>query len=255
MTNTSNEPSCDPESVTSLQESNNKDRSFLMRSGDSISAFSAATTFIIGFALYTTSFNGVVDEENSTLEKLGFIEENETLYYFSNVVLYIIFGLAQLALSYAMARRFRDIFPETIAFSQGLGIIWATLVLAAGMIGNVGTKTALDLLDDEPERAAALWDAVNTIQNSVGGGNEIVGGCWVLLVSLCEFLCSRFQKSPPTTKRCDAIYSKLTATTGVAAGLAGIVHTIPALENAGAAFGVIMIVWYIMVGILACKSN
>ena len=110
---------------------------------------------------------------------LLFIQENETLYYFSNVVLYIVFGLAQLALTYAMARRFRNAFPETSTLSQGLGIVWATLVLAAGMIGNVGTKAALYLLVDdnnEPERAAALWDAVNTIHTSIGGGNEIAGG-------------------------------------------------------------------------------
>lgn len=200
----------------------------------------------------------MVNDENTTAEKLVFIQENESLYYFSNIALYILFGLAQLTLTYAMTRRFRDAFPETSNLSQGLGIVWATLVLAAGMIGNVGTKAALDLLVDDndgPERAAALWDAVNTIHGSIGGGNETVGGCWVLLVSLREFFSARYQKATPTTKSCGVMYSKITATTGMAAGLAGIIHTVPVLENAGAVFGVVMIIWYIMVGILVCKSN
>lgn len=205
--------------------------------------------------------NDIVDAESTSLEKLEFIQEHETLYYFSNVVLYIIFGLAQLALTYAMTRRLRGTFPETSVLSQGLGIVWVTLVLAAGMIGNVGTKIALRFLtdhSDEPDRATALWDSIHTIHTtrSIGGGNEIVGGCWVMLVSLCELLSSHYQnKSTPTIKTCGLLYSQVTAVIGVAAGLAGIVHTVPALENAGAVFGLLMILWYIMIGILLCITN
>mmetsp|Transcript_24041 Transcript_24041/g.50981 ORF Transcript_24041/g.50981 Transcript_24041/m.50981 type:complete len:160 (+) Transcript_24041:604-1083(+) len=155
-----------------------------------------------------------------------------------------------------MTRRFHDMFPETSAISQGLGVVWVTLVLAAGMIGNVGTKAALEFVVDEPERAVALWDDIDTIRTSIGGGNEIVGGCWVLLVSLCEFFFSRYQHSKPAaTKKCGGLYTKTTAGVGIVAGLAGIVHTVPTLENAGAVFGLVMIVWYIMVGILMCKPK
>jgi len=261
---TSKDSPVDPESTIAAQQQGNNsekhtaERPFALRLIDSLGAFVAAITFIVGFVLYTTtSLKDVANSENSTLEKLTVIQDNEVLYYFSNVVLYIIFGLAQLVVTYAMGRRYRVMFPETSALSQGLGLVWVTLVVAAGMIGNVGTKAALDLLNgdgdesDAAERATALWDASNTIRESIGGGNEIVGGCWVLLVSVCEFvLSSRDQTATPMAKRC----SKARAIVGMAAGVAGIVNTIPVLEDAGAVFGLIMIAWYIVVGIVMLRN-
>lgn len=208
----------------------------------------AGVTFIVGFIFYTTLLNDLIDDDKTTIEKLTFIKNNEVSYYLSNIILYIIFGLAQLATTYGMALRFHRTYPEMSAFSQGLGISWSVLVLAAGMIGNVGIKASLDMMESDPEKAALMWDTINTIHDGVGGGNEIVGGCWILVVSVCEFLSS--QHNGDKERSCSFFRSKATAIIGVAAGLAGIIHTVPGFDNAGAAFGVSMIIWYIRNGFL-----
>ena len=94
---TSKDSSADPESTIAAQQQENNseqvpaERPFALRLIDSLGAFVAAITFIVGFVLYTTtSLKHVANSENSTLEKLTVIQDNEVLYYFSNVVLYII---------------------------------------------------------------------------------------------------------------------------------------------------------------------
>ncbi|MBK7021560.1 MAG: hypothetical protein IPH38_18700 [Candidatus Microthrix sp.] len=69
--------------------------------------------------------------------------------------------------------------------------IWAALMYASGMISNVGIEAVADLAASEPDRAVAVWSTLDIVTNGLGGGNELVGGIWILLVSIAGLITTR----------------------------------------------------------------
>jgi prepilin signal peptidase PulO-like enzyme (type II secretory pathway) len=102
------------------------------------------------------------------------------------------------------------------------------------MVSNIAIGAVADLYDSDPAGAEPVWSALDSVQNGLGGGNEIAGGVWVLLVSLAAL----------KTNLLPAAVNYL----GIAAGVAGLITVIPALEAVGAVFGIGLIVWFVWVG-------
>ncbi len=72
------------------------------------------------------------------------------------------------------------------------------------------------------------------VTNGLGGGNEVLGGVWVLGTSIVAL---RERLFAPWVNRL-----------GVVMGVAGLVTVVPALEDVGAVFGLGLIVWFVAVG-------
>ena len=53
---------------------------------DGVASIVASLCFIIGFVLYATQLTDLVKEENTGLDNIKIIEENEGLYYLSNII-------------------------------------------------------------------------------------------------------------------------------------------------------------------------
>jgi hypothetical protein len=129
-----------------------------------------------------------------------------------------------------------------LAETSGIfGFIWAGLVIASGMIAIIGLGTVSDLYDTDPARAEPVWSAIDSVQNGLGGGNEIVGGLWVLLISTAAMRAGLLPNAPNYL--------------GMVAGVAGIVTIIPALEDVGAIFGLGLIVWFVWVGWILLRGD
>ena len=66
------------------------------------------------------------------------------------------------------------------------------------MISNIGIEAVAT--SRKPTRTAPinLWSSIDTVTNGLGGGNELVGGIWVLLVSIAGLLTARL---PPAQRR------------------------------------------------------
>lgn len=73
-----------------------------------------------------------------------------------------------------------------------------------------------------------------------GGGNEIVGGLWLLLVSW-----SALRGGLP----------KALNGVGLLVGAAGIVMLLPPLADVGAIFGLGITVWYVWAGVALLRRN
>ena len=52
------------------------------------------------------------------------------------------------------------------------------------MIENISLNAVIEMGSKEPENAMLVFSATNIITEGLGGRNEIVGGIWVLLLSL-----------------------------------------------------------------------
>lgn len=245
-TSASNNQTRDPETGdVHIPSMENKDIAANNKSGkrDAIASAFAALSFVVGFALYSTVLFDLADDDITSLEELKVIKDNEQIYYLSNMILYIFFGIAQLALSIGMATASSAMFPATSSLAKAFGIIWSTLVIAAGMVGNIGANEALDLYEKDPEGAASLWKVIQTIHSGIGGGNEIVGGIWVLMAGWLYF------KTLPCDKI--AFIDKIVLVLTNFAGWTGILSTVPIMaESTTVVFGVSMIVWYALFGIL-----
>jgi len=205
-----------------------------------IAGIVAALTFLFGFALFVTTFEPLTTSELSAVETVEFLKDNQTIFYVWNLVIYVLFGVAQAVLTLALANRLKSVAPGIAQITAALGLIWSGLVIASGMVANVGVAAVIDLYATDPTQAGTVWATIASVSNGMGGGNEIVGGLWVLLVSIAGLR---------------GALPKALNYAGMLVGAAGIVTLVPLLTDVGAIFGLGIIAWYIWAGVVLVRSN
>jgi hypothetical protein len=167
---------------------------------------------------------------------------NETSLYAMHLLIYVVFGVVLVVLVLALHDRLKAGAPTTMQAATAFGLIWAGLVIASGMISNIGTAVVVDLYSTDPNQAAATWLAINPVVEGLGGGNEVVGGIWTLLVSLAAVRAGMLHR--------------LLNYFGVVVGLVGILSAVPALgEVGGGIFGLTQILWFAGLGLLLLRTS
>ena len=205
-----------------------------------IAGIIAALTFLFGFALFVTTFEPLTTGDLSTVETVEFLKDNQTMFYIWNLVIYVLFGIVQAVLTLAIHERLKDSAPALSQIAAALGLIWSALVIGSGMVANIGAATVLDMYTINPDQAGTVWAAVDAVGRGIGGGNEIVGGLWVLTLSWAAM-----RGGLP----------KSLNIAGMIFGAAGVVTLVPMLTDVGALFGLGLIVWYIWAGVVLVRSN
>jgi hypothetical protein len=199
-----------------------------------LAALAAAVTFVFGFALFATMLSDYTTGDPSPDDSVAFLVEHEAALYLWNLVILIAFGVVLVPLVLALHERLRGTAPVLAQTAAAFGIIWSAIVIAAGMIANLGIATVADLSRQDPVAARSVWSALDTVQIGLGGGNELVGGLWVALVGVAVLR--------------TAALSRWLGYLGIACGGAAALTVVPALGAAGAVFGIGLIVWFIGVG-------
>lgn len=176
----------------------------------------------------------------SPADKMRFLADHQlavSVVYFS---IYVLFGVLLAVLVVGLHEILKKAGPALAALASVFGVVWVGLVIASGMIYTIGLDQAVGLLEEGPDPAFALWRTISVIGNSLGGGNEIVGGLWVLLVSLVALQAS--------------MLSRWLNYLGCLVGLAGIATVYPA-EIFTMIFGLSQIAWFIWLGVAILNSN
>lgn len=205
----------------------------------SISALMAAVTFIVGFVLLFTLLvpAGYFAADTDPVQTVAFLVDNQAVLYIWYLIIYVIFGIFLVVLSLALRQRLQSSAPALSQIATAFGLIWAGLVIASGMVANVGVGVVVELYAQDPMQAATVWTAVHAVVVGLGGGNEIVGGVWLLLISWAAW-------------QADTLSRGLNGL-GLVVGTAGILTTVfPTFDALGAVFGLGSIVWFIWTGIL-----
>ena len=203
-------------------------------------ALAQAAIYIFGFILLIGSLN----PEASSLsinERLAFLSSNQALYQLWIFVIYVLFGVVLVFLSFALNGILKAKKPILSGIAVIFGYIWSVLVIASGMITNIGLEAALAQQPKNIQQASQLWLTIETLQNGLGGGVEVVGGIWVLLVTLAGLKAHQLPKAMHWL--------------GLLVGLAGILTVIPGLGDLGAVFGLLQIVWFAWLGIVLLKTK
>ena len=202
-----------------------------------LAALICAATYIFGFTLLVSVFagSGFGTNEIDAAGVVRFTVDNQALMITWFTVIYVLNALALAVLVVALAGRLRDKSPDWATMTMAFGLIWTTLVLGAGMIGNVTTETMATMAPNDFEAAVQTWEALHAVELGLGGGNEIAGGVWILCVSLAGLLHRAF--------------GKIVIGLGLMTGIGGLLTILPPLgEVAGAVFGLGAIAWFIAIG-------
>jgi hypothetical protein len=198
-------------------------------------AILAAGTFAYGIALFVTSLADYTDPDATPAESVDFLVDHQGQLLAWYIGIFIVFGAALVPMALALRQRLVDRAPILANTATVFAAIWAGLMYATGMISNIGIEVVADLADSDPDRAVSVWAAIDTVTNGLGGGNELVGGIWIGLVSIAGL----------TT----TLLPRWLNVVGLITAAAGLVTVVPAFEAVEMVFGLGSIVWFIGVGV------
>ena len=211
----------------------------LQRSGG-LAALYLAVAYLVGLVLFIV----VLDYVNITdaAQKVALIVENQMVFFATNLLLYVFFGIFLVILALALYDRLKAGAPALMQVATVIGIIWAGSLVASGMISNAGLVPTATLYAVDPVQAALTWQGIEIVADGIGNGNgEILGGVWILLVSLAALRTGGLPKSLNVL--------------GLLIGAVGIISLLPGLTDLVALFGLSQMVWYAGVGIVLLRSE
>ncbi|MES3020244.1 MAG: DUF4386 family protein [Pseudomonadota bacterium] len=193
-----------------------------------------AFAYLAGFAFMLTVLQPAPGTSPAPAVQLAHVLGMVGLFKAWHVLIYVMFGAVLVVLVTALHEKLAAGTPPLMTVASAFGLIWAGLVIASGMIANVGLDTVARMHALDPQQATVAWQTLGAVQDGLGGGVELVGGLWIILLSIAALR----QKILP--RRLNYL--------GLIIGAAGILTIIPALKDLGALFGLAQIVWFIWLG-------
>ena len=197
-------------------------------------AYVVAMSYFLVFVKY----QDVVDPA----EKVALLVGNHGSMQAMHLITYVIFGIVLAVLALALYERLRGGSPLLTQAATAVGLIWAFVLVASGMIFNAGMAAVVGLHGTSPAQAVSAWQAIEPVTEGLGGsGGELLGGLWVLLVSVAAL----------RTRGLPKVLNWL----GVVIGSAGVLSVVPVLKDLGYVFGLLQIVWFAWLGIVMLRTT
>lgn len=191
-----------------------------------VSSLYMAVAYLTGIIIYVLILRYPSIE--NPMDKLQIVLAMKSTTFITNLIMYVLFGpvliLFILSLNRVIQRE-----SIILKFSSIIGYIWAGSLTASGMISNGIIEPVSNLYNLDPELALRIWEIGDTISQGIGNGNgEILGGIMTLGISL--------------------VIGKKLGIFGTIIGIIGIATTVPILTDLTALFGILQLVWFILVG-------
>jgi hypothetical protein len=198
----------------------------------------AAYVAAMPFYLVFVKEQGVVDP----VEKVALLVGNHASMLVMNLVSYVIFGIVLAVLALALHARLGDRASTAAPAATAVGLLWAFVLVASGMIFNAGMAAVVALHGTSPAQAVSVWQAIEPVAEGLGGsGGELLGGLWVLLVSVAALRTGGLPR--------------LLNWLGVAIGIAGVLSVVPVLKDLAYGFGLLQIAWFAWLGIVLLRTK
>lgn len=205
-----------------------------------LAALYMAIAHLIGIVIFLV----VLDYTSITdpAQKVALNADKQLIVFSTNLLMYVFFGFALVALLLALYDRLKSHAPALMQVATAIGIIWAGSLIASGMIANAGLATIIPLFAKDPAQAALTWQGIETVTNGLGNANgEILGGALTLLISLAAL----------RTKGLPKALNIL----GLVVGAVGIITIIPAMNSLVGVFGLGQITWFVWLGIVLLRGD
>jgi hypothetical protein len=202
-----------------------------------IAALYAGAAYVVGMM----GFLLVVGWPDDPVAQVAVLVNNQVSQHILYLIVYQVWAVFLVVLTLALYERLKADSPAMMQIVTAIGMIWATVVIASGMIFNIGMDNVVNLYDTAPAQATTVWLAIESVCNGIGGGNEILGGLWMLLISWVALQAGRLPRALNYL--------------GVVVGVAGILSALPGLGEVGMIFGLVQIVWFVWLGIIMLRSS
>jgi len=202
-----------------------------------------AATYVIGLGLFFTFLAPYYGSDDPDLGQfVAFLAANGLIVFAWHAIIFLVNGIFLVVLALALHERLKAGSSAQVQIATAFGLIWAALVFAGGLIAINGLEVVADLYGQNPAQAAAVKLAIDSVEAGINNSDRLLGGLWVLLLSSAALRSGGLPRA----------LSYL----GVALGAAALVSTfVPALKDAGAVFGLGMIVWWAWLGIAMLGSG
>jgi len=142
-------------------------------------ALYAGVAYIVGMI----GFLLVVGWPDDPVQQVAVLVNNQVSQHILYIIVYQVWAVFLVVLTLALYERLKADSPAMMQTATAIGIIWATVVIASGMIFNIGMDNVVNLYGKDPAQAATVWRVIASVCDGLGGGNEILGGVWMLLIS------------------------------------------------------------------------
>ncbi len=197
-----------------------------------VSAIFEALIYIVAFVYFGAL--GSYPSEGTALEKMTYLAENQLIFSMIYFLMYVVFGIFLAVLVVGLYEKLKRINDPIVKVGSVFGVVWVVLVIASGMLANIGLSHSISLMDLSSEKAFDMWRMISVLIESLGGGNELVGGLWVLLVSIAALKAEGFPRGLNYL--------------GIIVGVSGIATIYPD-EVFTEIFGITQIIWFVWLGI------
>jgi hypothetical protein len=197
-----------------------------------------AVAYAIGIALFLV----VLDYPHivEPAQKVALLVNQSMVIYLTNLILYVLFGIFLVVLALALYERLQAVASAIIRMATAIGMIWAGMLIASGMVANAGIVPIVALYGKDPAQAAVAWVAIESVSNGLSSANgEILGGVWMLLVTWAAW----HRNGLP--RRLNYL--------GLVVGVLGIVSAVPGLNDLTGLFGVSQMLWFVWLGIVLVR--
>ena len=178
-----------------------------------------------------------------TAGKIQYLQQHHLLVASGYGIGYLLFGMLLAIVLKALQRVFANTSSAVSALSERFGNVWLALMMASGMMALIGLQMVFRLMESDPQQALALYNTRNLLTESLGGGIELVGGLWVLLLSISGL-----------QQQCLGKALHMLGLVVGALGILTVMHTLPYLKDA---FGITQLIWFIWLGVslLRCSAG
>lgn len=191
----------------------------------------AAYLLAIPFFLVVVDYLSVTDPA----AKVALLVANHGSIQVMHLITYVFFGLALAGLVLALHERLKSAAPALMQVATAIGLLWTFVLVASGLIFNAGMGAVVSLYPSNPGQAVAMWQAIEPVSDGLSCvDGEILGGLWVLLVSIAGLRMGGF--------------SRAFGWFGVVVGAIGLASVIPPLTDLAILFGLVQIGWFVWLG-------
>jgi hypothetical protein len=200
---------------------------------------SAALLLAMPFFLVVVDYPGAT----GAAEKVALLADHDGSMHVMYLISYVVFGVALAVLALSLHAHLRPAGPALMPVATAVGLMWAVVLVASGMVFNAGMAAVVDMYPTDPAQARSMWQAIEPVAQGLGSGSggEFLGGLWILLVSIAGL------HGP--------VLPRSLGWLGVTVGMAGLLSIVPPLAVAAYAFGLLSIAWFAWLGIAMLRTS
>lgn len=215
----------------------NLSNSFTLQKAGGLAAIGMALCYLTMAVIFFGVLS--IPEQADTLQKIQYYRQHHLLVASGYAIGYLLFGFLLAVLVLAVAARLPQPLSPLAQLASLFGRIWVVLMMVSGMSALLGLEQMFRLAETQPAAALAFFHVLALLSSTFGGGIELVGGLWVLLLSMASL-----QQQP--AQKALHLLGLLVGMLGVAT----ILHTVPYLKEG---FGLTQLVWLLWSGAMLLR--